>query len=61
MGFCFDLSQIHFAVQEVENGAHWLIEQAKIGLAEEIVEETADKIIITRHTPLGEGFYSMEF
>ncbi|KAJ9614295.1 hypothetical protein H2200_002431 [Cladophialophora chaetospira] len=44
---------IQFAVQEVQVGVLWMRELAKIKLQEEILEETTDKQVVVRYTPLG--------
>ncbi|TPX18353.1 uncharacterized protein E0L32_011728 [Thyridium curvatum] len=38
---------------EVANGAHWLRTQAGLSFPEEVVEDTDDRVIVTRYSPLG--------
>jgi acyl-CoA reductase-like NAD-dependent aldehyde dehydrogenase len=42
-----------FAKMEVDSGVHWLKAQAEIEFPEETVEESEDRVVITRYTPLG--------
>ncbi|CAO2648770.1 Nn.00g097190.m01.CDS01 [Neocucurbitaria sp. VM-36] len=42
-----------FAKAEVDNAVRWLEEQAKLPFPEDIIEDTDEKQVITRYTPLG--------
>jgi acyl-CoA reductase-like NAD-dependent aldehyde dehydrogenase len=42
-----------FARAEVDNASRWLKEQAKLPFPEEIVEDTKERQVLTRYTPLG--------
>lgn len=41
------------ATMEVGDGYTWLTEIAKLNMPEEIIEDTEDRKVITRYTPLG--------
>jgi acyl-CoA reductase-like NAD-dependent aldehyde dehydrogenase len=45
--------KVQFAAGEVEAGIVWISELAKLDLPEEIIEDTDDRTVITRYTPLG--------
>ncbi|KAH8803610.1 aldehyde dehydrogenase [Xylogone sp. PMI_703] len=42
-----------FAAGEVDSAARWLKETARMDVPEEVMEDTADRTVITRYTPLG--------
>lgn len=42
-----------FATGEVDDGIKWLTETQKLVLPEEVLEDSEDRQVITRYTPLG--------
>lgn len=42
-----------FSKMEVGAGVAWLSEMAKLEMPEEVIEDTEDRKVITRYTPLG--------
>lgn len=41
------------ATNEVEAGATWILETAKMDLPEEVMEDNSTRKVVTRYTPLG--------
>ncbi|KAK3065149.1 hypothetical protein LTS18_008301 [Coniosporium uncinatum] len=44
---------LFLAIDELAKASHWLDAQARLPYPEEIVEETEERIVVTRYTPLG--------
>ena len=42
-----------FATMEVGDGVKWLSGTADLNIPEEVIEDTEDRKVITRYTPLG--------
>jgi hypothetical protein len=49
------------AEAEANDGCNWLSETTKLELPEEVVEETEERKVITRYTPIGRRLFSFSF
>lgn len=50
-----DYSQLAAARDEIKAGYTWMFELAKLSVPDEVAEDTADREVIIRYTPLGSG------